>query len=217
MSKQEDIFLHGEADRWFQRNKKAVEDSVFLGFREINWLSDQLLPFNNVVKSVLEVGCSSGEKLRQLCSKLSCRGVGIDPSSQAVKVGNAKGDVQLFVGTASSLPFAANSFDLVYFGFCLYLIDRSTLLTVVAEADRVLKPGGFLAITDFDPIVRHKKAYHHKEGVFSYKQDYSTCFTQSGLYSLIAKHSSSLRQAHFDVDGNERVSTTILFKEIDPN
>jgi len=111
--------------------------------------------------------------------------------------------------------FQDESFDFVYFGFCLYLLDRRDLFSAIAEADRVLKNGGFLAITDFDPIHRHKRPYHHKEGVFSFKQDYSRFFTESEMYYLVAKNSFSHRQPFFDEDGNERVSTTLLFKETD--
>ena len=165
-----------------------------------------------------KIGCSNGAKLEQICALLGAKGQGIDPSKQAVDEGNRRlsgSGAQLQVGTASRLPFDGRSFDFVYFGFCLYLLDRQDLLAAMAEADRVLKFGGFLAITDFDPIHRHKRAYRHKDGVSSFKQDYAKMFTESGLYYLVSKNSFSHRQAFFDTDGDERVSTTLLFKEVD--
>ena len=213
---QSSIFLEGEGDNYFLRNKEALEVRSIAG--EIAWLGQALSPFKDKVNSVLEIGCSNGAKLEQICGLLDAKGQGIDPSKQAVDEGNrrlsGRGE-QLHVGTASRLPFDGLSFDFVYFGFCLYLLDRQDLLTALAEADRVLKFGGFLAITDFDPIHRHKRPYHHKEGVFSFKQDYSKVFTESGLYYLVSKNSFSHRQSFFDPDGNERVSTTLLFKEVD--
>src|SRR5258708_11795718 len=136
----------------------------------------------------------------------------------AIADGNGKlrgGRIELQAGTASKLPLESQSLDLVYFGFCLYLVDRQDLFSAVAEADRVLKNGGFLAITDFDPIHWHKRPYHHKEGIFSFKRDYSKLFTASGMYFLVAKTRFSHRGASFDPDGGERVSTTLLFKERD--
>jgi ubiquinone/menaquinone biosynthesis C-methylase UbiE len=213
---QSSIFLEGEGDNYFLRNKAAL--GVRSVASEIAWLGQALSPFKDKVNSVLEIGCSNGAKLEQICRLLDAKGQGIDPSKQAVDEGNHRlsgRGAQLHVGTASRLPFDGLSFDFVYFGFCLYLIDREDLFTALAEADRVLKFGGFLAITDFDPIHRHKRPYHHKDGVFSFKQDYSKVFTESGLYYLVSKNSFSHRQSFFDADGNERVSTTLLFKEVD--
>ena len=213
---QSSIFLEGEGDNYFLRNKAALE--VRSVASEIAWLGQALYPFKDKVNSVLEIGCSNGAKLEQICGLLDAKGQGIDPSKQAVDEGNRRlsgRGAQLHVGTASHLPFDRLSFDFAYFGFCLYLLDRQDLFTALAEADRVLKFGGFLAITDFDPIQRHKRPYHHKEGVFSFKQDYSKVFTESGLYYLVSKNSFSHRQSFFDPDGNERVSTTLLFKEVD--
>jgi len=221
MTKQSTTFLDGEADNYFLRNKAALDSppSSERGFFEIDALGQALAPFKSKVNSILEIGCSNGAKLERLCALLNARGQGIDPSKLAVNEGNLKFDVgkriELHTGTASSLPFGTESFDLVYFGFCLYLLDRGDLFSAAAEADRVLRSGGFLAITDFDPIHRHKRAYHHKDGVFSFKQDYSKLFTESGAYYLVWKNSFSHRQLFFDRDGNERISTTLLFKETD--
>ncbi len=210
------IFLEGEGDNYFLRNKAALE--VKTAASEVTWLGQALSPFHDKIGNVLEIGCSNGAKLEQICAFLGAKGQGIDPSKQAVDEGNRRlsgSGTQLQVGTASRLPFDGRSFDFVYFGFCLYLLDRQDLFAAMAEADRVLKFGGFLAITDFDPIHRHKRPYRHKDGVFSFKQDYAKMFTESGLYYVASKNSFSHRQTFFDTDGDERVSTTLLFKEVD--
>jgi ubiquinone/menaquinone biosynthesis C-methylase UbiE len=221
MKKQSATFLEGEADNYFLRNKAVLDSRATSenGFFEIDWLAQSLTPFKNKINSILEVGSSNGSNLGRICELLHAEGNGIDPSELAVTAGNLKfgggGRIQLHTGTASRLPFETQSFDFVFFGFCLYLLDRADLFAAIAEADRVLKSGGFLAITDFDPINRQKRAYHHKEGVFSFKQDYSQLFTAGGLYYLAGKISFSHRQLFFDEDGDERVSTTLLFKETD--
>jgi ubiquinone/menaquinone biosynthesis C-methylase UbiE len=221
MKKQAATFLEGEGDNYFLRNKVALDSrpTSERGLFEIDWLSQTLAPFKAKISSILEIGSSNGINLDRMCNLLDAKGKGIDPSELAAMAGNLKfgsgGRIQLQTGTASSLPFEPQAFDLVYFGFCLYLVDRSDLFSAIAEADRVLKNGGFLAITDFDPIHRNKRAYHHKEGVFSFKQDYQKLFSESGTYYLVGKISFSHRQPFFDDDGNERVSTGLLFKEFD--
>lgn len=207
---QNEIFLNGEADQWYQRNKNCVSDA------DTAWLCQQLQHFKDEINQVFEIGCSSGEKLKTICEFFSCSGQGVDPSPQAVTKGNMTTEVTLHVGTASKLPAPSESFDLVYFGFCLYLVDRKELLASLAEADRILRPGGFLAITDFDPMHAHKRPYHHKNDVFSYKQDYAKFFTNSELYYLIAKHSFSHQKNYFQKDENERISITLLYKEQTP-
>ncbi len=221
MTNQTKTFLDEEGDNYFRRNRGALDSMAEKWgqeFSDIDWLTRELTPFREKIGSVAEIGCSSGSKLARICELLDAKGSGLDPSKLAVAEGNRKfgGErIQLHAGSASKMPFESQSFDLVYFGFCLYLLDRQDLLSAVAEADRLLKHGGFLAITDFDPIHQHKRPYHHKEGVFSFKQDYSKLFTASGMYFLVSKTSFSHRQPSFDPDGNERVSTTLLFKEME--
>ena len=221
MSSQDDIFKNGEADQWFARNRGAMDrlsDSDHVLSHDIQLLSGWLQPARNDIHNILEIGCCNGQKLQALCRELDASGAGVDPSSQAVEDGNMRMQgvpAHLRCGTADALPFDSGRFDLVYFGFCLYLMDRRTLLQALSEADRVLRSGGFLAITDFDPGVMHKRTYTHREGIFSYKQDYSKFFTESGLYYLASKAAFSHRQAFFDPVADERVSMVLLYKEID--
>ena len=215
---QTEIFLQGEADSWYERNKGAL--AAQKTFHEIDVLCSTLAAFRREIRSILEIGCGNGAKLNQLCEFFKAEGKGIDPSARAVADGNQSfggaGRIELSVSSADTLPFADKQFDLVYFGFCLYLVDRDDLLGAIAAADRTLKRGGFLAITDFDPPTRHKRAYRHKLGVFSFKQAYADLFTGSGLYHLVAKHSFSHQTDHFTRDGNERLSVTIMHKELEP-
>lgn len=221
MSSQSNHFRNGEADQWYARNKDSLNRRANSGDaepRDIRLLIDWLQPVRNNIRHILEIGCCNGQKLQALCQELDASGQGIDPSGQAVADGNARmqgAPAHLTCGTAESLPFEDGSFDLVYFGFCLYLMDRSSVFRALSEADRVLKAGGFLAITDFDPGVMHKRPYIHREGIFSYKQDYSKFYTVGGLYYLVSKAAFSHLQAHFDPVIDERVSVALLYKEID--
>jgi ubiquinone/menaquinone biosynthesis C-methylase UbiE len=210
-------FLSGEGDQWYLRNKVALDR--FKPDLGTNLIIRVLGPIGNSISNILEIGCSNGIKVEFLANEFDAAGFGLDPSIMAVDEGNARvnsrnlNQVQLTVGTADDLPFEDLKFDLVVFGFCLYLVDRDKLSDAILEANRVLKKGGFLVITDFDPGSPTRVPYHHKDGVFSHKDDYSSYFLESGSYYLVAKESYSHSSEVFTVDTMERVSTTVLFKE----
>ena len=214
--KQEEIFYDGEGNKWFERNKSSLNENKEKPL-EINFIFQKLQDEQHNLKKILEIGCGNAVKLNSLCDHFQASGYGIDPSKDAIESGKQHySELDLRVGDASVLPFEDSSFDFVFFGFCLYLVDRSSLFKAVAEADRVLKQGGFLAILDFDPNLRHKRPYHHKAGVFSYKTSYVDFFTAGGHYYLVAKESFSHAGNQFTRNSDERVSISLLYKEIDP-
>jgi ubiquinone/menaquinone biosynthesis C-methylase UbiE len=103
---------------------------------------------------------------------------------------------------------------LVFFGFCLYLVPPTEIFKAVAEANRVLRGGGFLAILDFDYGQFKVSSYKHAEGIFSYKNNYSRLFTSSGYFHQMSKWSYSHFGNSFTEDRDERVSIEVLFKEL---
>ena len=216
---QSTVFLDEEGDNWFKRNYSCLRERNF--FYETEVIKRVLSEYITNIDRVLEIGCSSGFKLLDLCSFFNAKGCGIDPSIMAINHGNdyieqfSNIDIKLEVGTALNLTYKNSSFDLVYFGFCLYLLDRQEIFQAVAEADRVLKAGGFLVIVDFDPSQQCKVPYSHKEGIFSYKTSYANFFLSNGHYYLVAKESMSHNANYFTTDSNERVSICILYKEPD--
>lgn len=212
--RQAETFLKREGDEWFYRNQLSI--STNQNFFDTQIIKRVLGTFRNEICNILEIGCSNGAKLLDLCEFFSAKGSGVDPSRAAIQDGKAKhSKLSLSVATASNLPLHNKDFDLVYFGFCLYLVDREDIFQAIAEADRVLKPGGFIAIQDFDPAQRNKKPYKHEPGIFSYKNSYTNFFTAGGHYYLVAKESFSHQAHEFALESDERVSLCILYKEID--
>ena len=104
-------------------------------------------------------------------------------------------------------------FDIVIFGFCLYLCDRKHLFRIACEADRVLKSNGYLCIIDFYSDVPYKNAYKHFSGVYSYKMDYSLMFKWNPAYSLVATIPSSHSGNFYQKDLDERLALHILYKD----
>jgi ubiquinone/menaquinone biosynthesis C-methylase UbiE len=211
---QSEVFLKSEGDGWFYRNKAAINSKS--SYYETETIKRILQSFKGNINNILEIGCSNGAKLNDLCQYFDASGAGIDPSPAAIKDGNEQyKDLRLSVATASNLPYSSEDFDLVHFGSCLCLVDRDDVFKAVAEADRVLKKGGFLIVTDFDPILRHKRVWHHVPSLFCYKNSYADFFTAGGHYYLVAKESFSHEASHFATDSDERFSICILYKEPD--
>jgi len=206
---QKSIFLNGEGDRYLRRNlAKLNQGSV----------SEDVRFFARYIKpgaKVLEVGCANGVKLSQLQALVPCEGWGIDPSAEAIRTGGQQfPSLHMSVGTADQLEFLDASFDVVIFGFCLYLVDRPLLTRVMAEADRVLRDRGFLGITDFDAKAPLKRQYVHHAGVWSYKLDYGKLFATLPHFVLAEKISYSHEGGgRFAFDRQERLASWVLAKD----
>jgi SAM-dependent methyltransferase len=208
---QRDAFLHGEGDGYFRRNREALarasEHRDFVVGRIAHHLGGE------GTLRVLEIGCATGGNLAALGALRTIDGHGIDPSGDAVGKGKeAFPALDLRVGTADALPYEDSLFDAVWFGFCLYVVDRSLLHRVVAECDRVLRDGGLLAIHDFDPGAPTVRAYSHVEGLCSYKMDYSRLFLADPAYTLVEKASITHHDLRWTADPQERVGLWICRK-----
>ena len=213
MGKNKKLFEEGEANEMFRRNLKSLESKS--NDKVIDMLIDWLEPFKSEISNILEIGCGSGHRLNQMSTDLMANGYGVEPSSEAVTyIDNQFPSLQAKVGFGDNLPFK-EKFDFVHLGFFLYLVDREFYLRCISEADRLVKPGGFLAIIDFDTPFPFSNDYHHLSGVFSHKKNNSDVFVASDLYSVINKFHFSLSNFFFDKNINERVSLTLLYKETD--
>lgn len=102
---------------------------------------------------VLEIGCGTGAVIRVLADHPDvAEAVGVDPSgvfiAKAREMGTALGDVAFEVGDGRALRFADRDFDAVVLHTALCHIPEPE--RVLAEASRVLRPGGTLAVCDGD-------------------------------------------------------------------
>jgi SAM-dependent methyltransferase len=210
---QDQVFADSEGDRWFRRNRAAVEK-----FNPDADLPLRLLDLYHVrPRTILEVGASSGFRLAALAVRdPRVRVVGCEPSGEAIAEGRKEYPAVEFVqGTAAAVPLN-ESFELVILNFVFHWIDRSNLLRSVAEVDRLVADGGLLLIGDFFPAARLKVRYHHRTDVemHTYKQNYATVFLASGQYQpvclLTAGHAT--RELQAGVSEDDRISVWLLRK-----
>jgi SAM-dependent methyltransferase len=99
--------------------------------------------------TIVEVGASSGEFLYLLKGR-GYQVVGVELSSSAVAAGKARYDIDLYKGTLHDAPIEKESVDAVVLYHVLeHIPDPASFL---ADAFRVLEPGGRIIIEVPDPV-----------------------------------------------------------------
>jgi ubiquinone/menaquinone biosynthesis C-methylase UbiE len=104
---------------------------------------------------ILDFGCGIGETARVLREKVGGAIVqGVDASERSLATARALevpgASFHLIEGVR--LPFEDSSFDLVYSNGTFHHIDRSEHPAALAEAARVLRPGGHAFIFENNPL-----------------------------------------------------------------
>lgn len=133
---------------WYGALRRSRFSNAFAyGRSKIDVLVDELFEAVPEGGKVLDVGCGTGEHLRRaLDHELQAFGVEPAPSMLEVARRNVSGaDIQQ--GVATALPFNDGAFDLVIMVEVLRYLDRVDTEKALAEARRVLKPGGRLLVT----------------------------------------------------------------------
>lgn len=140
---------HLRYDAWFGKHEAAYISELLA-----------LRPFVPWEGYGLEIGVGSG----RFAGPLGVR-VGVDPSRAMLSHAAARG-IEVVEGTAESLPFADGSFDHALVVTTICFVDSPA--GMLAEAHRVLKPGGRLVIGFIDRESAMGQDYlaHQSESVF---------------------------------------------------
>lgn len=97
---------------------------------------------------VVDIGCGEG----QLARALAARGAvvtGFDPFAEGTeRIAEGDGSYRLVKASADAIPEPSGSADLVVFMFSLHHVPAATLPGALAEARRLLKPGGRLLVAE---------------------------------------------------------------------
>jgi ubiquinone/menaquinone biosynthesis C-methylase UbiE len=202
-------FLESEGDAWMSRNFEKLSVREFQDDRVVRVIRE--LPGVGPGTRLLEVGSGSGHRLQWLQEKMGVPCIGLEPSAAAVQYAKELG-VESVQGTADCLPFAQGAFDIVVFGFCLYLCDRCDLFKIASEADRVLSAPGWLIILDFYSKCPTQASYRHLPGLNSYKMDYRAPFAWHPSYSCFSHTVLHHERETYTDDPNEWVALSVLRK-----
>lgn len=146
-ARQAQAYFKRNATEWDQLRSLHVDDG------EVERLIVDLLPGTRLGE-MLDVGTGTARILELLAPRLD-RGEGIDLSREMLAVARANlersGLAHCAVRQADmyDLPFEEKSFDVVSVHQVLHFADEPA--RVIAEAARVLRPGGRLVVVDFAP------------------------------------------------------------------
>jgi SAM-dependent methyltransferase len=211
---QDEVFAAFEADRWFARNKTALDR-----FDSAADLPLRLMELYRLEpRRVLEIGAANGTRLAEIHRRHGAAVVGVEPSPEAIRDGRRRFPAVEFVqALAHSIPLR-EPFDLIIIHSVLHWVDRTKLFLSIAEIDRLEEEGGFLIIGDFLPAYPRKVRYHHvaDQDLYTYKQDYAAAFLASGLYhqvgALTLDHASHALRG--DVGEDDRFGVWLLRKAL---
>lgn len=160
----------GPLTRLFKRKNQPVAVDVLTGYAQ--WAKNypaqahnplmeieeramlSLLPDDLSSQICLDLACGSGRYMRLMQSRWAQQIFGVDYSAdmlvQAINSQFAIGPLQLARSAFLALPFAAATFDLIICG--LGIGHERNLKQTIAEAARVLQPGGIILYSDFHPF-----------------------------------------------------------------
>lgn len=208
-------------------NKEPYIQNAIINFRSRSEYDHQIpLPFyaflhtavtefgqNLAGKKILQIACNWAPYLHYLGKKFSARTYGIDADIDAVRFALTYGKSNLIVGSASSLPFPKNSFDLVIsynFLDISYLVQLNgpriagvATEIVLGEACRVLKPGGKL-FSHFEFEDRDDKSLQDTLSRINFSAWDKIYFTFADLspVTILTKHNtaeSSMRETNPEI------------------
>ncbi|RAL22769.1 class I SAM-dependent methyltransferase [Lujinxingia litoralis] len=141
MGRKDNQSYYDEFAAWYERER---HDGYH---RLIDDLEVDLVSRYGRGKDCLEVGCGTGLILERV-SRVARRAAGIDLSPGMLEQARARG-LEVSEGCATELPFEDASFDVVYSFKVLAHVED--IRKAVAEAARVVRPGGVLLLEFYNP------------------------------------------------------------------
>jgi len=153
-------FWEGNAETWTRQTRAGYD--VYRDALNTPAFLDMLPDVTELCG--LDIGCGEGANTRKVAG-LGAKMTGIDVAPTFIRhAAEAGGDIAYQVADAHALPFADKSFD--FATAFMSLMDMPKPEQAIAEAARVLKPGGFLQFSILHPCFAppYRKTHRHADG-----------------------------------------------------
>ncbi len=173
-----DAFFSANAREWGKIRRMHVDQ------KEVNACLERLVG-DRPLGAFLDIGTGTGDMLALFADRIE-RGEGVDQSRDMLAVARATleqeglNHCRVRQGDLYSLPYENGEFDTVMIHQVLHYVDD--VAGAIAEAARVLAPGGRLLIADFAPheVEDLRKTYQHRRLGFA-DFEFDTAFTEARL------------------------------------
>lgn len=143
--------IQTEYEQWHKDYNKNILDIDKLNMMKWHKTVLSFLDKDLSGKKMLEVGCGNGDFSNYLSLNHNADILGLDFSTESIKIANQKKDVfgaktsSFMVGDAQNISLPDNSFDIIVSCECLEHIPVPQKM--VSEIFRLLKPGGRVVLT----------------------------------------------------------------------
>jgi len=213
---QEEIFINSEADAFFDRNIKIISVPVSQSHNVIKSIKKIKLPNSS---SFIDLGGGTGPVSATIKKiKPSWKATVLEPSKKSIKLGSKLfSDIKFVHGSITKKADMPNkTFDLAIISLVFCWLDRSLLSQAIANIDSLIKPGGYIIINDYYTPFPRANVYHHKKGLFTYKQDYALPFLSLNTYTEIFRELGKDGSTIFDKEDkyDVKVMVSVLQKDL---
>lgn len=142
------------ADSIMNENTRGYNEIAekFSSTRKFPWHEFEFFKkYINSGHTILDAGCGNG-RLYEFFKKDSINYYGVDSSKKLINIAKSNYPEGNFsIGNITELPYQDNKFDVVFCVATLHHIPSQKLRRqVIAEYSRVLKPGGYLIMTNWN-------------------------------------------------------------------
>lgn len=211
---QEKAWRDGEADAWFRRAGVAWLHAARMDDPVLTALKCCELPDEG---RMLDVGGSTGRIGAGFLHDHPgwCVDV-LEISEEAMAAGRkAFPKLRFQRGSITDYDVHPAHYDVVVACAVLHFIERRLLSSAIANTDAALADGGLLVLHDFDPPYPRENHYAHQPGLFTYKQDYTSCYLSLGIFLLEYRRSCIKGSAANPSDPYDRQwMTAVLRKDL---
>jgi 2-polyprenyl-3-methyl-5-hydroxy-6-metoxy-1,4-benzoquinol methylase len=187
-------------------------DEEFISNRDLrraqeNYLELCMRTIPDEVRSVMDVGCGTGEMLSRMAGKgLHVKGMVPDPLL-AEKIGGKVGPEKVVLSKFEDYAVAGDKFDLVLFMESFGYIRN--MEATLAKAASLLNPGGYILISDFFAKKKDKKDLFSKN--FHHRDEFEATFKANPELEVVL---------HRDITANTlptiRFCNTLIFDYVLP-